>query len=171
MIYKASSKQFRWTLSHGNICSTDAVQRLPSGTYRKSCNVLFLQRLTLLNYRGGNYRSGEWRFHPFAKFVPYRKSCTRTQSQIPRASDAPPRQTSRGFLHWRFAYAGPGARRTTCMGPASANLHNNGSAISVLLSHSERLVACEPVPHLERTSSPPVAYQWRMLLKSGWPRR
>jgi hypothetical protein len=32
MIYKASSKQFRWTLSRGNICSTDAVQRLPSGT-------------------------------------------------------------------------------------------------------------------------------------------
>jgi hypothetical protein len=48
---------------------------------------------------------------------------------------------------------------------------NNGSAISVLLSHSERLVACEPVPHLERTSSPSVAYQGRMLLKSGWPRR
>ena len=32
MIYKASSKQFRWTPSRGNICSTDAVQRLPSGT-------------------------------------------------------------------------------------------------------------------------------------------
>ena len=24
--------KFRWTLSHGNICSADAVQRLPSGT-------------------------------------------------------------------------------------------------------------------------------------------
>src|SRR5216684_4642303 len=44
--------------------------------------------------------------------------------QIPIASDAPPRHTSRGFLHWRFAYAGPGARRSTFMGPASANLHN-----------------------------------------------
>jgi hypothetical protein len=32
MIYKANSKQFRWTLSRGNICSTDAVQRLLSGT-------------------------------------------------------------------------------------------------------------------------------------------
>jgi hypothetical protein len=32
MIYKASSKQFRWTQSRGNICSADAVQRLPSGT-------------------------------------------------------------------------------------------------------------------------------------------
>src|SRR5947207_13501143 len=31
MIYKASSKQFRWTPSRGNICSADAVQRLPSG--------------------------------------------------------------------------------------------------------------------------------------------
>jgi len=27
--------------------------------------------------------------------------------EIPIASDAPPRHTSRGFLHWRFAYAGP----------------------------------------------------------------
>src|ERR1700732_4370160 len=26
MIYKANSKQFRWTLSRGNICSTDTVQ-------------------------------------------------------------------------------------------------------------------------------------------------
>jgi len=32
MIYNASSKQFRWTLSRGNIYSADAVQRLPSGT-------------------------------------------------------------------------------------------------------------------------------------------
>ena len=29
---QASSKRFRWTPSRGNICSTDAVQRLPSGT-------------------------------------------------------------------------------------------------------------------------------------------
>src|ERR1019366_2713886 len=35
--------------------------------------------------------------------------------QIPIASDAPPRHTSRGFLHWRFSYAGPGARRATIM--------------------------------------------------------
>src|ERR1700681_2722275 len=47
--------------------------------------------------------------------------------QIPIASDARPFHTSRGFLHWRFAYAGPHrARRTTFMGPASANLHKNG---------------------------------------------
>src|SRR5882762_9449574 len=45
--------------------------------------------------------------------------------QIPIASDAPPRHTSRGFLHWRFAYAGPGARRSTFMGPASENLHRS----------------------------------------------
>src|SRR5258705_11869563 len=31
----------------------------------------------------------------------------------------------RGFLHWRFAYAGPGVRRATVVGPASANLHNS----------------------------------------------
>ena len=46
--------------------------------------------------------------------------------QIPIASDAAPRPTSRGFLPWRFAYAGPGVCRTTIMGPASANLHSNG---------------------------------------------
>ena len=44
--------------------------------------------------------------------------------QIPIASDAQPLHTSRGFLLWRFAYAGPGVRRATIMGPASANLHN-----------------------------------------------
>src|ERR1700676_4506868 len=30
--------------------------------------------------------------------------------QIPIASDARPFHTSRGFLHWRFAYAGPTVR-------------------------------------------------------------
>src|ERR1700716_4674697 len=44
--------------------------------------------------------------------------------QIPIASDAPLHHTSRGFLPWRFAYAGPGVRRATIMGPASENLHN-----------------------------------------------
>jgi hypothetical protein len=44
-------------------------------------------------------------------------------AEIPIASDAPPRHASRGFLPWRFAYAGPGARRPTVMGPASENLH------------------------------------------------
>src|SRR3984893_14763720 len=37
----------------------------------------------------------------------------------------------RGFLHWRFAYAGPGVRRATVMGPASANLHRSGLAAGV----------------------------------------
>ena len=37
-------------------------------------------------------------------------------AEIPIASDAPPRHTSRGFLPWRFAYAGPGVRRATIMG-------------------------------------------------------
>ena len=35
--------------------------------------------------------------------------------QIPIASDARPFHTSRGFLHWRFAYAGP----TVCAAPPS----------------------------------------------------
>src|SRR5438874_7075497 len=64
------------------------------------------------------------RFHLFAKFVPYRKSCTHRR-QIPAMSDARPRHTSRGFLPWRFAYAGPGVRRATVMEPPSANLHTN----------------------------------------------
>src|SRR5664279_4473133 len=53
--------------------------------------------------------------------------CQRTPNdEIPIASDAPPRPTSRGFLPWRFAYADPGVRRATIMGPASANLHRSG---------------------------------------------
>jgi len=43
--------------------------------------------------------------------------------QIPIACDAPSRPTSRGFLHWRFAYAGPGVRGAVIMGPASENLN------------------------------------------------
>src|SRR5216684_580636 len=39
--------------------------------------------------------------------------------QIPIASDARPFHTSRGFLHWRFAYAGP----TVCAAPPSWGRH------------------------------------------------
>src|SRR6266550_2125776 len=56
-------------------------------------------------------------------------NATRQQTastEIPIASDARSLHTSRGFLPWRFAYAGPGARRATFMGPASANLHRSG---------------------------------------------
>src|SRR6266852_9307837 len=52
-------------------------------------------------------------------------------AEIPIASDARPLHTSRGFLPWRFAYAGPRVRRATIMGPASANLHNSGSELAV----------------------------------------
>jgi hypothetical protein len=45
--------------------------------------------------------------------------------KIPITFDARPRHISRGFLPWRFAYAGPGVRRATIMGPASANLHTS----------------------------------------------
>src|SRR5882672_9631881 len=38
--------------------------------------------------------------------------------QIPIASDAPLHHTSRGFLHWRFAYAGP-----VCAAPPSWGRH------------------------------------------------
>jgi len=63
------------------------------------------------------------RFHPFAKFVPYRKSCTRNQARQPSDSFSDHHTfPHRGFLHWRFAYAGPGVRRATVVGPASANL-------------------------------------------------
>jgi hypothetical protein len=40
-------------------------------------------------------------------------------NQIPITHAAPPTCPSRGFLPWRFAYAGPGVRRATIMGPAS----------------------------------------------------
>jgi len=51
--------------------------------------------------------------------------------EIPIASDARPRQTSRGFLPWRFADAGSGVRRATSIGPASANLHRSGRPSAV----------------------------------------
>src|SRR6266478_8890305 len=53
-------------------------------------------------------------------------NATRQQTastEIPIASDARSLHTSRGFLPWRFADAGPGERRATFMGPPSANLH------------------------------------------------
>jgi hypothetical protein len=58
-------------------------------------------------------------------------------AEIPIASDVRPRHTSRGFLHWRFADAGPSVRRATIMGPASAILHKFGSASRHLASHEE----------------------------------
>ena len=42
--------------------------------------------------------------------------CQQTATEIPIAFDAPHCFTSRGFLPWRFAYAGPGARPATFMG-------------------------------------------------------
>jgi hypothetical protein len=47
--------------------------------------------------------------------------------QIPLAARHHHTFPHRGFLHWRFAYAGPGVRRVTVMGPPSANLHKSGS--------------------------------------------
>jgi hypothetical protein len=60
--------------------------------------------------------------------------------EIPIASDAKPPHTSRGSLPWRFAYAGPGVRRSTIMGPASANLHMSG--------HCEKLIRETAVSYL-----------------------
>src|SRR5882757_9230543 len=48
--------------------------------------------------------------------------------QIPLAARHHHTFPHRGFLHWRFADAGPGARRATVMGPASANLHKSGTS-------------------------------------------
>src|SRR6266478_5145318 len=66
-------------------------------------------------------------------------NATRQQTastEIPIASDARSLHTSRGFLPRRFAYAGPGVRRATIMGPASANLHTSGRSIT---AHSANL--------------------------------
>jgi hypothetical protein len=48
------------------------------------------------------------------------------ETMLTIAADAPLRPISRGFLSWRFADAGPGARRTSFRGPASENLHTIG---------------------------------------------
>jgi hypothetical protein len=67
--------------------------------------------------------------HPLDRF-PSKRSMHLTNrpasDKIPITFDARPRHISRGFLPWRLAYAGPGVRRATIMGPASANLHING---------------------------------------------
>jgi hypothetical protein len=46
-MYKASSKQFRWTLSRGNICSADAVMKAVSSNradLRKPSGVILATR-------------------------------------------------------------------------------------------------------------------------------
>ncbi len=57
-------------------------------------------------------------------------------TQIPIAQAATPTSPSRGFLHWRFAYAGPRCTPHHRHGPASANLHKRGSQVpySITLS-------------------------------------
>src|ERR1700692_2904367 len=50
-------------------------------------------------------------------------------AEVPIAADALLRHSSRGFLPWRFADAGPGVRGATFMGPASENLHITGSQL------------------------------------------
>src|SRR6266567_4316735 len=72
-------------------------------------------------------------------------NATRQQTastEIPIASDARSLHTSRGFLPWRFAYAGPGARRATFMGPRSANLHNSGNT-PVANGVSRNVILCD----------------------------
>ena len=64
---------------------------------------------------------------PSHRPLPKRRSTLRCSTEIPIASDAPPRPTSRGFLPWRFADVGPRARGATFMGPTSENLHKLGS--------------------------------------------
>jgi hypothetical protein len=49
--------------------------------------------------------------------------------QIPLAARHHHTFPHRGFLPWRFAYAGPGGRGTTFMGPASENLHKSGRSL------------------------------------------
>ena len=61
-------------------------------------------------------------------------------TQIPITQPHHQRIPSRGFLPWRFADAGPAARGTTFMGPASENLHNNGTTGCDVAAYSARQV-------------------------------
>jgi hypothetical protein len=68
--------------------------------------------------------------------------------EIPIAVNARPRHISRGFLPWRFAYAGPSVRRATIMGPASANLHKLRSLdaqVGGLLCPQQRTSSARPL--------------------------
>jgi hypothetical protein len=62
---------------------------------------------------------------PILKEVVNARRQQTADAEIPIAPDALLRHTSRGFLPWRFADAGPGVRRTTFMGPPSENLHKS----------------------------------------------
>ena len=66
-------------------------------------------------------------------------------TQIPIAQAAPTTSPSRGFLHWRFAYAGPRCTPHHRHGPASANLHRSGQSqiklIRCLLLTQNQIVA------------------------------
>jgi len=66
-------------------------------------------------------------------------------TQIPIAQAAPTTSPSRGFLHWRFADAGPRCTPHHRHGPASANLHRSGQSqiklIRCLLLTQNQIVA------------------------------
>jgi len=84
-------------------------------------------------------------FQPLPKEVLNPPRQQTASAEIPIASDAPPRHTPRGFLPWRFAYAGPSARGATIMGPPSANLHNDspdGLEMRLPVSADEQQSAC-----------------------------
>jgi hypothetical protein len=54
------------------------LKRRPSASMQRQCLVIQLRSGPPLPYRGG-----ERRFHPFAKFMPYRKSCAHNQARQP----------------------------------------------------------------------------------------
>ena len=66
---------------------------------------------------------------PFDRFPNKAFNAARQQTasaEIHIASDARPLHTFRGFLPWRFAYAGPRHPWRRHHGPASENLHRSG---------------------------------------------
>jgi len=110
-VYKASS--VTWKYLSGR-CGTKAAIRHIT---HKLQYVPFLQRATLWNYRGG-----ERCFPPFAKFMPYRKSCALTQARQPSNPHSVWRATSPHFP--RFPPLEVCVRRPRC-----APLHLHGAGI------------------------------------------
>ena len=76
-------------------------------------------------------------------------------AKIPIASDARPHQTSRGFLPWKFGTPASRVRRSTIMGPPSANLHDRGFAAIREAASDQRqspTCACALDVHWQRRS-------------------
>ena len=92
-------------------------------------------------------RSSPSPHRPLAKQAVNQPRQQSPRDEITITPDAPHCSTSRGFLPWRFAYAGPGVRCATVMGPTSANLHRSSQSGAAFGVRSRRILWLRSVAH------------------------